>query len=58
METFLATLQSLGLYLGVIALGALVGSRRAVRGALSASMRTASRSSWSIWSMGAPLNRR
>ena len=32
METFLATLQSLGLYLGVIALGALVGSRRAVRG--------------------------
>ena len=29
METFLATLQSLGLYLGVIALGALVGSRTA-----------------------------
>ena len=31
MQTFLATLQSLGLYLGVIVLGAVIGSRRAVR---------------------------
>ena len=31
MSTFLQTLQSLGLYLGVLLLGALIGSRRAVR---------------------------
>lgn len=31
MENFLGSLQSLGLYVGVIALGVLVGSRKAVR---------------------------
>lgn len=31
MQTFLATVQNLGLYLGVILLGVLAGSRKAVR---------------------------